>query len=361
MKLSSLLFGQVDFDEGEEYLRFRYHFILILILWGMVITGTFVLANWTGLNDVGLIHTAANIVLLVASLLLILVLRGRKHLFLPVTWVYAVLNYAVFVSALLHVPADELRVVWFFQLIAGVFILLGRQAGVATTLASVGGIVVINGHLSQPYSSNAMATIVLSLAGSCVFFYAYTGRSLSFYRRMVDANAQLRILSSRDPLTGLLNARAYYETTDRLLRLSLRNGTPFSMLFIDLDHFKSINDRHGHEAGDKVLRETAACLASQARRSDALGRIGGEEFSMFLSNTDLKGAMALAETLRQNLESLMPVIGDTPLRVTASIGVASNQPGYHNVADIQRQADLAMYQAKAQGRNRVTSLDTLAA
>jgi len=97
------------------------------------------------------------------------------------------------------------------------------------------------------------------------------------------------------------------------------------------------------------------------RSSDALGRIGGEEFSVFLPNTNADGAVALAEAIRRNIEMLMPSTGEQILKITASIGVARNSHTEQTILDIQKQADQAMYRAKAAGRNRVSSLDELAA
>jgi diguanylate cyclase (GGDEF)-like protein len=91
---------------------------------------------------------------------------------------------------------------------------------------------------------------------------------------MNDANAALRVQAACDPLTGIMNARAYYAAAEQLFQLCLRTGAPLSALFVDLDHFKSINDRYGHEAGDVVLKAVAACLAGNARDCDALGRSG---------------------------------------------------------------------------------------
>ena len=120
-----------------------------------------------------------------------------------------------------------------------------------------------------------------------------------------------------------------------------------------------INDRYGHEAGDVVLKEVSLCLSNNSRGSDVVGRIGGEEFSIFLPDTDATGAIFLAEKIRADIEALMPTIGEIKLRVTASIGVAQNLPEHISISDVQREADQAMYKAKAQGRNRVTCLATL--
>ncbi|MFM2341749.1 MAG: hypothetical protein RLZZ592_1402 [Pseudomonadota bacterium] len=136
---------------------------------------------------------------------------------------------------------------------------------------------------------------------------------------------------------------------------------PSTVLFVDLDHFKRINDTRGHAAGDEVLRRVAACLREQVRHSDWVGRIGGEEFSLLLPRTATAQALPLAERLRACLEALQIEIDGQPIPVTASIGVATAQAGEHTMTTLQQQADEAMYQAKAGGRNRVSVLATSAA
>jgi diguanylate cyclase (GGDEF)-like protein len=157
------------------------------------------------------------------------------------------------------------------------------------------------------------------------FFHVYGARSVSYFIRMRESNRQLRHIASHDPLTDLLNAGAYYATCDQLIHLANRHQQQFSVLFVDLDHFKKINDTYGHEAGDIVLKAVAKKLQESVRQSDAVGRIGGEEFSVFLPETDLSGAVKLAEYMRSEIENLMPQIGHQRIKVTASIGVASDE------------------------------------
>jgi diguanylate cyclase (GGDEF)-like protein len=164
-------------------------------------------------------------------------------------------------------------------------------------------------------------------------------------------------MATRDPLTGMLNARSYYEICEGLIKLAHRNKTPYSVLFVDLDHFKSINDTYGHAAGDLVLKAVADCLTNNLRESDVLGRIGGEEFSIFLPNTSFVDALNLAEHMRFSIESIMPDVGEGKRKITASIGVAKNEHSEQSMLEIQQQADIAMYRAKAAGRNRVSYLE----
>jgi diguanylate cyclase (GGDEF)-like protein len=350
------VFGSVAFEEGEEYFRFRYRFLFALLFGGFVLSGLFALMSRSGVNPLDPTFVSVVTGHSLASGVLLLLLRGHRERFHAIAWIYAVACFGDFLASLVYVTVDEFRLVWFVTNLAGVYIILGRPAGVAATVFTLVSVEVVNQHLATPFSGNAMTTFNFSLVYESVFFYVYSGRSHSFYLRLVESNIQLKEMADRDPLTGLMNARAYYAVCDRLIRAAQRSGAPFAVLFVDLDHFKTINDTHGHEAGDVVLKAVAACLAASSRESDVVGRIGGEEFSIFLPDTPLAGALLLGEKLRADIEALMPNIGAASLRVTASIGAASSQPRHAAIADIQREADAAMYQAKAAGRNRVTSL-----
>ncbi len=248
-----------------------------------------------------------------------------------------------------------MRVIWFLTNVPGVYILLGQRAGVWITVLSILGLAMFNSSLPRPYSSNALATLLSALAYLGAFFHVYGARSISYFVRMRDSNQRLRHLASHDPLTDLLNAGAYYASCDQMIHFANRHQQAFSVLFVDLDHFKKINDTYGHEAGDIVLKSVATTLQKSVRQSDVIGRIGGEEFSILLPDTDTVGAVKLAEHIRLEIERLMPEIGALRIKVTASIGVASCAHHGESMATIQKQADQAMYEAKQQGRNRVST------
>lgn len=353
-KIESLLFGGVNFPEDEEYQRFQFRLLYALLLMGIFFSGLFILADRLQVNHLSGLHVRNNIAYFATCIVLTAALYGHKERFLVIAILTETASLLIYLSALILVPDDPMRILWYFINLPAVYILLGQIAGVCVTLISFACIFAANRYISAPYSDNALTTVVLTFTYSSIFFFAYSKRFVSFFKRMTEANRQLRELAATDPLTGLMNARAYYATCEQLISGALRTGAPFAVLFIDLDHFKRVNDTYGHEAGDTVLRDTAACLLRNTRLSDALGRIGGEEFSMFLPNTDLQGALTLAEKLRLDIESLMPTTGETQLKITASIGVAPNLPHHHAIEDIQRDADQAMYHAKQEGRNRVT-------
>jgi len=171
---------------------------------------------------------------------------------------------------------------------------------------------------------------------------------------------RLRHLGLTDPLTGVRNRRYFEQRILDECRAALRHGRSLACLFLDLDHFKSINDRYGHHNGDLVLQSTARCIAQQIRDSDLLSRYGGEEFVLLLLDSDYEEALEIAERIRGAVANRVVAVGaDTQLRVTVSIGVAvsngtSSTSAEALVLQLVEGADKAVYHAKGAGRNRVS-------
>ncbi|MEA2135343.1 MAG: hypothetical protein QOC68_3252 [Solirubrobacteraceae bacterium] len=159
--------------------------------------------------------------------------------------------------------------------------------------------------------------------------------------------------AATDPLTKLPNARSVQEALIRMVAQSLRSGSPLSAIVIDLDHFKALNDRHGHQAGDEVLETFGATLRRGVRASDFAGRWGGEEFVVLLPDTDLEGALHAAETMRASFDGM--TVPAVTAHITASLGVATLPVHVADGPSLIRAADRALYRAKATGRNRVVA------
>ncbi|HEY9079820.1 diguanylate cyclase [Magnetovibrio sp.] len=173
---------------------------------------------------------------------------------------------------------------------------------------------------------------------------------ISLQKKMEE---ELRALATTDGLTGAYNRRHFiYEASTEVPRAK-RYGHPLSVLMIDLDFFKKINDAFGHAGGDEVLRRFVTSVKSILRGPDVLGRIGGEEFALMLPETDLVGAIALAERIRSDIQDLNIRWDKRTIKVTASIGVAMLQKDDTDIHAIMAKADKALYTAKAEGRNRV--------
>jgi diguanylate cyclase (GGDEF)-like protein len=167
---------------------------------------------------------------------------------------------------------------------------------------------------------------------------------------------KMRSLASYDSLTGLLSRHAFFDNTNNYVSLAKREKNPFSVLIIDLDHFKNINDRYGHPAGDAVLRLFADVVNSVARRSDIIGRLGGEEFAMVLPSTSASEAVEFSERLHEAINKAVLKYNGSAIKYTVSIGLAEfTSESVHSVDDLLAQADVALYQAKQAGRNRTAT------
>ena len=176
--------------------------------------------------------------------------------------------------------------------------------------------------------------------------------------QLLAERARLATEAATDPLTGLANRRHLQEFLNEQYRISARYGTPLSVLLLDIDHFKLVNDHHGHPSGDQVLREVALALRETCRDADLCARYGGEEFVVVLPATALDGAVELAERLRHTIETRPMLAGPLAVHVTASIGVSAYRSQGQASGDwLIKEADLAMYEAKSAGRNTVRQFE----
>lgn len=182
--------------------------------------------------------------------------------------------------------------------------------------------------------------------------------TLADLSRIVMSELELRRVAMTDSLTGALSRRAFRDECVRTLALALRHRHALSCIMLDLDHFKAVNDGHGHPVGDRVLAETAAICRTELRTSDAFGRVGGEEFAVLLPHTDLASAMTVAGKLRAAIARLEIATPNGPLRLSASFGVAALDPSVTDLDALLRNADAALYAAKAGGRDRCVAWQT---
>ncbi|MCK7542723.1 GGDEF domain-containing protein [Marinobacter bryozoorum] len=165
---------------------------------------------------------------------------------------------------------------------------------------------------------------------------------------LLALNCKLEHMATTDSLTGLANRRVFEQTLSHQLAVLERNQTPVSLVLMDVDHFKQVNDTHGHPVGDAVLQAVATTLKDNIREIDVAARIGGEEFVVIMPDTELEEAVVVGERLRERIAAMT----DTPTPVTVSSGVAEAVPA-EDVSDVFVRADSALYQAKADGRNRL--------
>jgi two-component system cell cycle response regulator len=182
-------------------------------------------------------------------------------------------------------------------------------------------------------------------------------RRKRFADKLRDAVQASMELAVTDPLTGLHNRRYLDNHLSALFDDAIARGRQMSILLLDIDRFKAINDGFGHDAGDEVLREFAERVRAHTRGIDLVARYGGEEIVVAVPDTPLEGAQAVAERIRERVEGSPFVVhgGGRSIEVTVSVGVAARQAGDRSAAEMLKRADLALYRAKEQGRNRVVA------
>lgn len=213
------------------------------------------------------------------------------------------------------------------------------------------------GSLMTEFLDRLTYYLYMTMSTMTVFtvFGFVLGHHADVIRRQKDA---FRELSVRDSLTGAYNRRYYWEVMEREFTRAERYNLELSLLLLDIDHFKIINDRFGHACGDDVLRNVASLVQSRVREADLFARVGGEEFVLLLPETNLDDSVGIAEALRTATEVSTTKCGTHEIRITISLGVCSFQTSHPaSPSELFDHADSAMYRAKRAGRNCVAAYE----
>jgi diguanylate cyclase (GGDEF)-like protein len=215
----------------------------------------------------------------------------------------------------------------------------------------------LTGSGADVESARAFARTLFFVTGSGLPLIGTIGFLLMCNDRINDELSRLAML---DPLTGVFNRRTFEERAQHVIAAASRERRPLSLLAVDIDHFKHVNDEFGHEGGDEALRLVVALMRETLAEGQILSRIGGEEFAVLLPGADEAEAAATAERLRRHLEGSVIDVDGRELILKISAGVATFGPGMENLSTLLRAADRALYAAKRAGRNRVTTSSALA-
>ncbi|HEV7800807.1 MAG TPA: diguanylate cyclase [Burkholderiales bacterium] len=235
-----------------------------------------------------------------------------------------------------------------------VIITTALTLGKAATLLQMALIGACYLWLSQPSGSDSLAIFLAGLAAQLapMILVAYVTTMLSSDIRR--ALVHIKALSETDELTGVLNMRAFSTAADRISRQSARYNHAYTVVMIDSDSLKSVNDKYGHQAGNRLLQMIVQCIQAQLRETDILARYGGDEFILLLPETTSVGAEKLGVRIRQRIEAAVLSTRDKPLSTTVSVGVASYPEHASDLESVMEGADQALYASKASGKNQVT-------
>lgn len=260
---------------------------------------------------------------------------------------YRIANISFFVTFMTIIPTYKL-----LRSKNPLHLMMGTMYGVTTLTLIIRAVYALTANTSlMLFTSNWIQTwSFLSL-----FLIMILGSNGFVLLAKEKADKELILLASNDDLTHILNRRTFILQAQKMIAMCTRKKTFITVMIIDIDNFKIINDSYGHDAGDAILQDFSEKILHSLRIYDIFGRYGGDEFSLLLPDTMLENALEIAERFRKNIEE-SPYKGSTEINYTISIGVASLLPDENTEFDkIFKQADLALYNAKNSGRNRVSS------
>ncbi len=340
-------------NESIDYETFRNRVFTSILLVAAFFAFLFGFMHDIGVNPISNIHAKVNYIYSASSLFMLIYIRRKPDCFHQMVIPFLIMSHITFTSALINVPDDQFRAIWFYLLVLVAYMLDGTKSGVLFTVAAALTILISRSMVELLLTDVTLVSVILGLFILSLISHAFTQKA-TMYARLIEAqNKQLVKLAREDPLTGILNARSFYEIGQELFKIAKREKKNLSILYLDIDHFKKINDNYGHHNGDKVLIAFTQSLGSSLRDSDVLARIGGEEFNILLPDTDLQGAEILAEKIRQQIEDTSIAFDKFNISVTTSIGVSALDEHDRNLEAIQMRADKYLYAAKRIGRNCV--------
>ena len=283
-----------DAASAPEVSAVRRRFLMTVMIGSVVWGGAMSVPAQLGWVPLGQPQADNNLAFFAVTCALLLVVWRRPTSFMPVATIYLCVAFAYISAAQFNVHADSLRMLLFFPAVGAIFLILG---GLAAWIAIVAALAVFAAAVmtgDMPATPLSASTFALTLFFTGLFFHAFSAQAIDALRTISAQNAALDAAARQDHLTHLLNLRAFRETMQR--HVAHADGSAgLCVAFVDVDHFKAINDRHGHAGGDAVLVALSRTLTAAVRPQDVVARIGGEEFAILLPRTGVAEALPIVE------------------------------------------------------------------
>lgn len=351
--MKGTLKSDYEFETQGTLLKFKYRLLnsclLVAVVFALLVGGLYDL----GVHDTGYIHSRVNYTYAILSAALFIWFRYSKESYTYVAVSLVFISLITFTSALVFVEQDQFRIIWFYIIVFFAYTVIGNRAGIITTVVSLVIIITCSLLFDLGLSQTTLQGALLGLVISSVLVNVHTRRVSAFEAVLMNKQNELEVLATIDGLTGVMNRRMFNEMMAKYLEVAKRSGQSLSFLYLDLDYFKKINDAHGHQVGDIMLIKFTAAVDECLRKSDLMGRIGGEEFAVVLFETAIEDAVAVAEKIRCQVYENTYQYGSKSVEMTTSIGVSQLESDEDTMESIQSRADVALYKAKEMGRNRV--------
>lgn len=342
------------FDEGVVELPNTSHrrSVLQLLLCVVVIFGMYYsVLNWQDFFSLAMLEAALSIYALA-----LLPFARNDHQQLKVSLLALIPLYSIMLYPLTEPNSSETSYVWILVIPVLSHLLLGRWYGlvISSVFMTLGYLLFIGRFHNNEAIFNPLAASNVFLAGISVLVFSHI-----YEVSRTRAHRKLLHLATTDNLTSLANRTRFLDVFERERNHAARNNTDLSLLIIDLDHFKQVNDSHGHDVGDEVLKYVSATITHRLRKTDLACRLGGEEFGVLLPGASLDRAISIAETIRKNIADVPYTLGDKFIPLSVSIGAAEFGYDGRDLESLYAVADGHLYKAKSAGRNRVRSREMM--
>jgi len=337
-------------NKNEKNLMEETDIDKIRLIYSFTILGAFALYVFSFIHFVGKEYTIAYFEFIVATgaVINILLLKISDGKLIRVAENFILIGMIILLTGIIiHGGIANTAIYWIYTYPLLSFFLKGNRGGLIWNIVLI-GVVVILSFLNKlnivpiPYSSAEIRQALSAYIVIMVLAYIFESALLSSYEK-------IKKLATTDPLTGAFNRYQLFKKLEEEIERSKRYGSHLSLIMFDIDNFKSINDTYGHNVGDQVLKITIDTIKKHLRKTDTLGRFGGEEFMIICPNIDSEGAKKIAEKIRKLVRDIN--IHSIP-EITISIGVAEYNYG-EDISEFIKKADIALYSAKNKGKNRV--------
>ncbi len=353
----NFFYSGFEFEEDEMLQKFKFKMLNSVLLIVAFFSVLFGLMSDLGVNEIGSLHAKVDYVYSSVAVLLMIVLRVSKDNYTIASHALLAASTLTFFSALINVPQDEFRIIWFYLMIFLAYMLNGSKSGVMYTAVSVAIILGSHFFFDLQLSQIAINSAVLGLVIGSFLSYFYTKKISDYEKTLHEKNEALELLASTDGLTGIMNKRIFHEVSQHYFDTVQRDGIELSLLMLDLDNFKVVNDTYGHQVGDLILIQFAETIKPLLRKSDVFARIGGEEFAVLLFKTEISGAVVLAEKIHEAVNKISVECLENDISVTTSVGISYYKKTDSSVEEIIARADSALYSAKEKGRDQTCTVD----
>ncbi len=345
---------QFSEDESTDELRFRLlSYGLLLSIFVSSIAPILMVLH---ILPIKIFILFLDLFLLVVSITLFVLLRSNKVHYTLVLSGYLILIYGLILLLNLQGSIDSLRLLWFLLLLVIGFLIGNVWIGISVSVIVVITVVIL---FSTTFGFSAKVALVNFFEVHLVLttlLFLYTKRTNNYAHKLKEQNVLLEKLASTDTLTGIYNRRFLFELAHKYLEKAKRANTNYTLIALDIDHFKNVNDTYGHNIGDNALKAFANAVKFMLREGDLFGRTGGEEFSVIIMDSDKNNSYIVAEKIRTEVEKIICDIHE--IHITVSIGIAFLQAD-DTLEDIMIRADKCLYRAKENGRNQVVTQEDI--